>query len=89
MSFFLSFLVFECKESWFEATLATKNAVRIRRDGWKESEMRYNTYITTEIIRKYRQDFKRTQIHKPLPIAADANALHPPPPWTPLDYNWD
>jgi hypothetical protein len=75
------------QESWFEATVAKKNSNRIKKDGWKESEMRYNCYITTEIIRQFRRDFKRTGQRVPLPWKYDANALHPEPPWTPLDHD--
>jgi hypothetical protein len=71
--------------SWFEATLAQKNAVRIRKNGWKKQEFEYRCYITPEIIRKYRADYERTGIRKMLPIAPDANALHPEPPWSPID----
>ena len=76
---------YDGQESWFEATLAQKNAIRIRRDGWTEKEFRYNCFINDEIIKQFRRDFRATGVRKMLPLHPDANALHPPPPWSPVD----
>ena len=71
--------------SWFEATLARKNAARIRRDGWTPKELTYNCHTTVEDIKAFRREFKKTGIEKMMPLHPDANAFHPEPPWSPVD----
>lgn len=80
---------YDGQEAWFEATLAKKNAIRIRRDGWTEKEFRYNCFITVEDIKQFRREFRATGVHKMMPLHPDANALHPEPPWSPVDGSVD
>ena len=80
---------YDGQESWFEATLAQKNAVRIRKQGWTDKEFTYNCHTTVEIIKQFRRDFRRTGIRKMMPLEPDANALHPEPPWSPVDGSVD
>ncbi len=65
---------------WFEKDVASRNAARIRRSGWTNAEMQYNGYLTRGNIREH--------WNRGISMPANwgkYNALHPAPPFTPLD----
>ena len=70
---------------WFEAELALHNARRIANKAWTPAEMAYRTEITPAFIKAYRERYRKTGVPEMLPMSPDINALHPPPPWSPLD----
>ncbi len=61
--------------------MARRNAARIRRKGWRESEMLYNSPWNRTNMRRVWD----AGLPFPPGLWGDYNALHPPPPFSPLD----
>jgi hypothetical protein len=66
---------------WHETEVARRNAGRIRRRGWRESEMRYHSPWNHSNMRRVWD----AGVLFPAGDWGDYNVLHPQAPWSPLD----
>jgi hypothetical protein len=68
--------------NWYETSVARRNARRIKEKGWRDVELTYNCPYNRGNLRPF---YDRGTIAEAFAKWGDYNALHPAPPFTPLD----